>query len=190
MQVLVGLGNPGSQHSLNRHNIGFMVVDTIAQTYDFPSFSVKSNLLISEKNIHGQKTLLIKPTTYMNLSGRAVQPVMAFYKLSLDQLLVVHDDLDLDFGRIKLKQGGGDGGHNGLKSLDQCMGKEYWRLRIGISHPGHKDAVSGYVLSNFSKDEQDALITVLSQTARHYPDYGQVDHNTWLSRLVQDIGTL
>lgn len=187
MHVLVGLGNPGSQYALNRHNVGFMVLDTIADTYDFPSFTQKTTFLMSEKTIASQKVILIKPTTFMNLSGRAVQPVMAFYKLLPENILAIHDDLDLDFMRLKIKKGGGDGGHNGLKSLDQSIGKEYWRLRIGIGRPAHVGAVSRYVLSNFNDNEQDDLITILSNIARDFPDYLKTDQNTWMSRLTQNI---
>ncbi len=172
--VFVGLGNPGSQYALNRHNVGFMAVDVIADHLSAPSFKIKSNSALSEVTLpstsasmansaspltslpspkSGNRLFLVKPQTFMNLSARGVAPLLAFYKIPLDHLVVFHDDLDLEPGRIKIKCGGGNGGHNGLKSLDQTLGKDYWRVRIGIGHPGHKDAVSGYVLSNFRSEE-------------------------------------
>lgn len=187
MFVLVGLGNPGPQYSLNRHNVGFMVVDTIAHSYPFSPFKLKFNALISEGGIGSHKILLCKPTTFMNRSGQAVGPLINFYKIPPNNVYVVHDDLDLDLGRLKLKQGGGSGGHNGLKSLDQSIGKEYWRLRIGISHPGHALAVSNYVLSDFSKNEQKALVPILTTLAELAPDLFGNEPGLWLNTYQQRL---
>ena len=153
--VFVGLGNPGANYSLNRHNVGFMAMDVIADHFRAPVFKIKSNTALSEVSMPGQRIFLLKPQTFMNLSARGVAPLLAFFKIPLDHVVVFHDDLDLEPGRIKIKCGGGSGGHNGLKSLDQSLGKDYWRVRIGIGHPGHKDAVTGYVLSNFRREELD-----------------------------------
>jgi PTH1 family peptidyl-tRNA hydrolase len=156
--VLVGLGNPGAQYALNRHNIGFMAVDVIADQHKASAFKIKTNTALAEVTLHGERVFLCKPQTFMNVSGRGVAPLLSFYKIPLDRVIVFHDELDLEPGRIKIKQGGSSGGHNGLGSLDQAIGKDYWRVRIGIGHPGHKDAVSGYVLSNFRKEEYDGWI--------------------------------
>jgi PTH1 family peptidyl-tRNA hydrolase len=187
MYVMVGLGNPGSQYALNRHNIGFMALDVIADAYNFPSFSPKNKALVSEGRIANHKVLLIKPMTYMNLSGQAVAPLVSFYKIPLSQVYVIHDDLDVPFGKIKMKQGGGSGGHNGLSSLDSTMGKDYWRLRMGIGHPGHRDAVSSYVLSNFTSSEQDELITLLGLMAKHGATLFDKEPSAWLSQLTTNI---
>ena len=189
MFVLVGLGNCGSQYALNRHNAGFMVVDTLANSYHFPPFKTKFNAFISEGMLGRHKVLLCKPLTLMNRSGQAVSPLMHFYKLPLENLYIVHDDLDLDLGRLKLKQGGGSGGHNGLASLDQAIGKDYWRLRVGIGHPGHAGAVSNYVLSNFTGHEQKVLIPILSGIAELAPDLFGSDPGLWLNQWHQRLKT-
>lgn len=149
--LFVGLGNPGEQYHNNRHNIGFMVVDALAQTHKFSVPKTKFKGIVQEGTFQGKKVYLFKPLTYMNLSGTAVSELANFYKIPLHEIVVIHDDLDLDPGKIRMKQGGGHGGHNGLKSLDAHLGNDYWRLRIGIGHPGVRDFVSPYVLSNFSK---------------------------------------
>ena len=185
MFVLAGLGNPGPQYSLNRHNVGFMVIDTIAESYQFPPFKVKFNALISEGKFGSHKVLLCKPITFMNRSGQALSPLMHFYKVPVENLYVIHDDLDLVFGRLKLKQGGGAGGHNGLTSLDQSIGKDYWRLRVGIGHPGHASAVSNYVLSNFSGHEQKEIVPLLTTIAELIPDLFGADSGLWLNQYQQ-----
>ena len=187
MFILTGLGNPGPQYALNRHNIGFMVVDTIAQNYNFPAFKAKFNAFISEGKIGSHKVILCKPLTFMNRSAQALSPLMNFYKVNLENLYVVHDDLDLVFSRLKIKQGGGAGGHNGLTSLDQALGKDYWRLRLGIGHPGHASAVSNYVLSNFSKFEQKELIPVLTTLSEMIPDLFGGDAVLWLNHYHQRL---
>ena len=185
--LLVGLGNLGEKYTLNRHNIGFMAVDAIAAAYHFPAFKIKFSATISEGIIGSHKVILCKPMTYMNLSGQSVGELMRFYKIPPAQVYVVHDDLDLEPGKVKLKIGGGNGGHNGLKSLDQHIGKEYWRVRLGIGHPGHRDAVSSYVLGNFSKSDQAWLCPVLS-AIRDYADclFG-ADPGVWLSQIAQSL---
>lgn len=163
MQVLVGLGNPGPQYLLNRHNVGFMAIDAIAHAYSAGIFRQKDQLLQQELSLEGQRLMLLKPLSFMNRSGHAVAPFTKFYKIPNEHVFVFHDDLDLPFGKIKVKRGGGHGGHNGLKSLDACMGPDYWRVRIGIGHPGHKDLVSDYVLGNFKKSEQDEVVDLLQR---------------------------
>ncbi|CAO4842605.1 MAG: Peptidyl-tRNA hydrolase [Holosporales bacterium] len=157
MRLIVGLGNYESCYLLNRHNVGFILVDALWHAYNFPPFKEKFNGYISQGKINGEDCLLLKPKTYMNRSGLSVQQVLQFYKLTLDQMIVLHDDLDLIPFDIRIKKGGGAGGHNGLKSIDQQCGKDYWRFRFGIGRPALKSMVSDYVLSNFSKSEQNAL---------------------------------
>ena len=147
MLLCVGLGNPGQQYLMTRHNIGFMAIDAIGCSYDFPSFKKKFQGEYSEHKINDTAVGLLKPQTFMNLSGASVQSAMAFYKLKSEQVIVIHDDLDLVPGQIKVKLGGGAGGHNGLKSIDQSIGNNYWRLRLGIGHPGDRHLVTPHVLS-------------------------------------------
>ncbi|AIL13089.1 peptidyl-tRNA hydrolase [Candidatus Paracaedimonas acanthamoebae] len=159
--LLVGLGNPGPEYALNRHNIGFQVIDSIAHHCSFNGFKRHGQGLFSEKLIQGEKISLLKPMSYMNRSGVAVAEFVSFFKIPLQDIVVIHDELDLEFGRLKVKQGGGHGGHNGLKSLDAHIGKDYWRLRIGIGHPGCREAVTSHVLGNFSKNEEKQLRNVI-----------------------------
>jgi len=155
MWLVVGLGNPGKEYEKNRHNIGFMVVDEIFHHHKFLDGGKKYKSLIYSSFVEGEKVLMIKPQTYMNLSGEAVQAAATFYKIHPDNIIVIHDDLDLEPAKVKVKQGGGHGGHNGLRSIDKHLGKNYFRVRIGIGHPGDKNQVSNYVLHNFAKSDKD-----------------------------------
>jgi len=161
MQLWVGLGNPGPQYAMQRHNVGFMAVDTIAEMHDFGPVQKKFQGWLQEGRIAGGKVLLLKPATFMNESGRAVGEALRFYKLSVDALTVFHDELDLAPFKVKVKRGGGTAGHNGLRSIDQHLGPDFRRVRIGIGHPGHKDRVTGYVLGNYAKAELDPLAEML-----------------------------
>ena len=161
MQIWVGLGNPGPRYALHRHNVGFMAVDVIADMHGFGPIQTKFQGWVQEGQIGSQKVLLLKPATFKNESGRAVGEALRFYKLGTDALTVFHDELDLAPFKIKVKQGGGHAGHNGLRSIDQHLGAEFRRIRLGIGHPGHKDRVTGHVLGNFAKDEQDDLAAML-----------------------------
>lgn len=167
--LLVGLGNPGAHYAGHRHNIGFMVLDTL---YD-GIWKSKFKSGIAETTIAGHRCLLLKPQTFMNVSGEAVQPAMEFYKIPMDRIAVVHDELDIPPGELRIKLGGGAGGHNGIKSIDQHLGSpNYWRLRCGIGHPGSKEMVSPYVLSNFSREDQNTwLPDFLGETVKHLPDF-------------------
>ena len=151
MLVLVGLGNPETKYSLNRHNVGFMIIDSIAKKYSFSPFKNKFQSHIITSQLNGKPVILVKPQTFMNLSGQSVSHIKKFYKLQNKQIIVIHDDLDLNIGNIKTKIGGGSGGHNGIKSIDSHIGIDYIRLRIGIGHPGDKVLVKNYVLGDFSK---------------------------------------
>jgi PTH1 family peptidyl-tRNA hydrolase len=165
MQLWVGLGNPGAQYAMNRHNVGFMAADTIAEVHGFGPVQKKFAGWLQEGRIGGDKILLLKPATFMNESGRSVGEALRFYKLDMDALTVFHDELDLAPFKVKVKQGGGTAGHNGLRSIDQHMGPDFRRVRLGIGHPGHKDRVTGYVLGNYAKAELDDLADMLGAVA-------------------------
>lgn len=153
MLLLVGLGNPGAEHANNRHNIGFMVLDALVRHYSFGAYRSRFHGLTAEGRIGGTKILALKPGTFMNESGLAVGEAVRFHKLGLEDVIVFHDEIDLQPCKIRIKQGGGHAGHNGLRSIDAHIGKDYLRVRIGVGHPGEKDRVTGHVLNNFSKEE-------------------------------------
>ncbi|MBT3557656.1 MAG: aminoacyl-tRNA hydrolase [Rhodospirillales bacterium] len=153
MHMLVGLGNPGTEYARNRHNIGFMAVDEIVRRHSFAAWRSKFHGDISEGRLGGEKVLVMKPTTFMNESGRAVQAAMTFYKILPQDVVVLHDELDLAGGKLRVKRGGGHAGHNGLRSIHSHIGEGYGRVRIGIGHPGDKSRVVGHVLKDFSKEE-------------------------------------
>ena len=161
MRLFVGLGNPGSKYAHNRHNIGFMALDRIADDHGFAPWRGKFQGSVSEGRLGSEKVVLLKPETFMNLSGQSVGAAMRFYKLEPGDVTVFHDELDLAPGKVRVKVGGGHAGHNGLRSSHQHIGPEYERVRRGSGHPGHKDRVSGYVLSDFAKAEADWLDDVL-----------------------------
>ena len=165
MQIWAGLGNPGVQYAMHRHNVGFMAVDAIAEMHRFGPWQKKFRSLASEGRIGPHKILLLKPQTYMNDSGDAVQQALRFYKLDVDALTVFHDELDIAPFRVKVKTGGGTAGHNGLRSTDQHLGPDFRRVRLGIGHPGHKDRVTGHVLGNYAKAEADDLAAMLDAIA-------------------------
>ena len=151
--LIAGLGNPGSQYAKNRHNAGFIVVDELHAHYKFAPWKAKFEGLLSEGTLGGRKTYLLKPQTFMNLSGDSIGPALRFFKLPLEALVVIHDEIDLAAGKLKVKTGGGDAGQNGLRSITATLGPDYRRVRLGIGHPGEKHRVSGHVLENFSKDD-------------------------------------
>ena len=158
MRLFVGLGNPGAKYAQNRHNIGFMAVDRIAADHGFSPWRAKFQGLAAEGTLGGEKVLLLKPGTFMNLSGQSVGEALRFYKLAPADVTVFHDELDLAPGKVRHKTGGGHAGHNGLRSIHQHLGTDaYARVRLGIGHPGHKDRVAGYVLSDFAKADADWL---------------------------------
>jgi len=167
MQVWVGLGNPGTQYALQRHNVGFMCADIIAETHGFSSWQKKFRSLIAEGRIGRHRALLVKPQTFMNDSGDAVQQALRFYKLEVDALTVFHDELDLAPMKVKVRVGGGLAGHNGLRSIDAALGPDFRRVRIGIGHPGpgRKDLVTGHVLGNYAKSEMQPLADLLGAVA-------------------------
>jgi peptidyl-tRNA hydrolase, PTH1 family len=165
MLLLVGLGNPGERYAGNRHNIGFMAVRAIAKRHGIGPWRRRFQGVTCEGLIAGIRSLLLLPGTYMNESGRAVAEAMHFYKLTLDDLTVFHDEIDLPPGKVRVKVGGGIAGHNGLRSISEHVGNDYRRVRIGVGHPGNKDLVHGYVLNDFAKSERpwvEALIVILA----------------------------
>ena len=151
MKLWVGLGNPGAKYAGNRHNIGFMALDRIAADHGFTPWRKAHHGMAAEGRLGSEKVALLKPETFMNLSGQSVQSAVTFWKLPLADLTVFHDELDLAPGKMRLKQGGGHAGHNGLRSIHDHLGEAYARVRLGIGHPGHKDAVAAYVLHDFAK---------------------------------------
>lgn len=157
MKLWVGLGNPGAKYAGNRHNIGFMALERIAADHGFGPWRRAFQGLVSEGRFGSEKVLLLKPETFMNLSGQAVGEAARFHKLTPADITVFHDELDLAPGRLRLKQGGGHAGHNGLRSIHAHLGEAYGRVRLGIGHPGHKDAVAAYVLHDFAKADADWL---------------------------------
>ena len=161
MKLIVGLGNPGAKYAGNRHNIGYMAVDRIAADHGFGPWKARFRGLAAEGNLGGEKVLLLKPETFMNRSGEAVAEAVRFYKLAPDEVIVLHDELDLAPGKARVKQGGGHAGHNGLRSIHAHLGEGYGRVRLGIGHPGHKDRVAGYVLHDFAKADADWLDDLL-----------------------------
>lgn len=161
MKLIVGLGNPGAKYARNRHNIGFMAVDRIAADHGFGPWRAKFQGQISEGRLGSTKVLLLKPETFMNLSGQSVGEAMRFYKLTPEDVIVIHDEIDLAPGKCRVKQGGGHAGHNGLRSLHGHIGDSYGRVRLGVGHPGRKEAVPGYVLHDFAKADEDWLDDLL-----------------------------
>jgi peptidyl-tRNA hydrolase, PTH1 family len=166
MLLWVGLGNPEPGMARQRHNIGFMAVDVIARRHGFSPWRQRFKGVSAEGQIAGHRILLLKPMTYMNASGEAVQAAAAFYKIPSPAITLFHDELDLAPGKIRVKRGGGAAGHNGLRSTDQRLGTpDYWRVRLGIGHPGHKDRVTGHVLGDFAKADLDWLLPCLDAVA-------------------------
>ncbi len=161
MLVLVGLGNPETKYSLNRHNVGFMAIDNLVESYKLGPYKKKFQSHIVTKNINNTPIIFAKPQTFMNLSGQSVGNILNFYKLKCKNLIVIHDDIDLNIGTVKTKIGGSSGGHNGLKNLDLIVGKNYRRLRIGIGHPGNKNLVNNHVLGDFSKNENIIISNII-----------------------------
>ncbi|MEO9461135.1 aminoacyl-tRNA hydrolase [Shimia sp.] len=161
MKLFVGLGNPGAKYAQNRHNIGFMALDRIADDHGFSPWKGKFQAALSEGRLGSEKVILLKPETFMNLSGQSVGEAMRFFKLDSTDITVFHDELDLVPGKCRVKHGGGHAGHNGLRSIHQHIGPQYDRVRLGIGHPGNKNAVSGYVLRDFPKADANWLDDLL-----------------------------
>lgn len=188
MHLIAGLGNPGEKYRNNRHNIGFMAVDAVARKHGFPSWREKSQGLVSEGTIAGEKVLLLKPQTFMNASGESLQAAVKFYKLAPSDVTVIYDELDLLPGKARIKIGGGNGGHNGLRSIDPQIGIGYRRVRLGIGHPGSKDAVIHWVLADFSKADAEWLEPLLSALADNAELLVRGDDNGLMNKLALAVG--
>ena len=188
MQLWVGLGNPGAQYALQRHNVGFMAVDTIAEIHDFGPVKKAFQGWTQEGRIGPEKILLLKPATFMNESGRSVGEAMRFYKLDVGDVTVFHDELDLAPFKVKVKTGGGTAGHNGLRSTEAHIGNEFRRVRIGIGHPGHKDKVSPYVLGNYAKAEMDPLADLLGAVAAEAEWLAEGNDGRFMSDVALRLG--
>ncbi len=187
MLLFVGLGNPGQKYENNRHNIGFMAVDDIVHRHSFSPWKSRFQGQTSEGRLGAEKVLVLKPGTYMNESGRAVGEAIRFFKIPTENIFVFYDELDLAPGKLRIKKAGGAGGHNGIKSIDAHIGKEYWRLRLGIGHPGHKDRVSGHVLGDFSKADQDWLSKELDALSRHAALLAAGDSSGYMSKVAHEV---
>jgi peptidyl-tRNA hydrolase, PTH1 family len=187
VQLFVGIGNPGPAYAHNRHNIGFMALDALASRYNFGPWKSKFSGIIAEGAIDGTKILLLKPQTYVNQSGRSVGQAVQFYKLALQDICVFYDELDLAPGKVKMKTGGGSAGHNGIRSLDSHIGKEYRRVRLGIGHPGQKELVSGYVLHDFAKADLLWLDPLLEALAHEAGWLAKQDDTRFLTALAHRL---
>lgn len=184
MKLFVGLGNPGAKYAMTRHNIGFLAVDEIAASHNFAPWRKKFQGQLCEGVLGGEKVVLLKPETFMNLSGQSVGEALRFYKLSVDDVTVFHDELDLIPGKCRVKQGGGHAGHNGLRSIHQHLSPDYERVRLGIGHPGRKELVSGYVLHDFPKSDQAWLDDLLRGIGDGAPYLAQGDAGKFMNAVA------
>jgi PTH1 family peptidyl-tRNA hydrolase len=169
MHLIIGLGNPGAKYEGNRHNIGFMLVDELVRRYGLNAYGSKFHAEGFKGTIDGHDVLAIKPQTYMNRSGISASEASSFFKIAPEQVIVAYDELDLVPGKLRIKLGGGNGGHNGIKDCERTLGKNFWRMRLGIGHPGRKEMVTSYVLSDFDKNEEPLFERLLDVTAKHFP---------------------
>jgi PTH1 family peptidyl-tRNA hydrolase len=167
MRLFAGLGNPGPRYAVNRHNVGFLVLDAIHRRHGFAPWRQRFQGETSEGQIGGERVLLLKPMTFMNESGRSVAEAQNFFKIELGDVTVFHDEIDLAAMKLRVKQGGGNAGHNGLRSISAHCGNDYWRVRIGVGHPGERERVHGHVLSDFAKDEMPWVETVCEAAAEN-----------------------
>ncbi len=189
MFLLVGLGNPGSKYAGNRHNAGFMAIDAIADEQSFSAFKSKFQAQVSEGRIGSERAILMKPQTYYNESGRAVQEAARFHKIDPSCVIVFHDEIDLAPGKLRVKQGGGLAGNNGLKSIAAHLSPDVWRVRIGVGHPGHKDAVTAHVLKDFAKEERDGwlgdMLPRMGRAAPHLLPVTEDNANRFVTATLQ-----
>lgn len=187
MWLLVGLGNPGPEYARTRHNIGFMAAEAIARRYSFSDFRKKLQGEYAEGSVSGERVFLLKPMTFMNLSGNAVGALAQFYKIDPDRIIVLYDDVDLAPGKVRVKQGGGSGGHNGIKSIDAAIGVNYRRVRMGVGKPEHADT-SSHVLGAFSKAEENGWVAeVIEAVAEHVPLLLKNDTALFMTRVAEKV---
>ncbi len=187
MILLVGLGNPGKGYADNRHNFGFMAVDEIIRRHSFSPERIRFQGLTCDAQIGGEKVITLKPTTFMNESGRAVGEAARFFKIPVENIIVLHDELDLPLGKVRVKKGGGHGGNNGIRSIDAHLGKEFHRIRLGIGHPGDKNLVSSYVLKDFSKEERKQVELINSSIAKHIEFIIRGDDAGFMNKVALDV---
>lgn len=187
MILLVGLGNPGKGYAGNRHNFGYMAVDEVIRRHSFMPERVRFQGLVAEGNIGGTKVLALKPTTYMNLSGQSVGEAARFYKIPNDNIIVLHDELDLPLGKVRVKTGGGHGGNNGVRSIIDHIGADFCRVRLGVGHPGEKHLVSGHVLKDFAKAEMPIVENIVDSIARHAELIVAGDASSFMNKIALDI---
>ncbi|MEW9836782.1 aminoacyl-tRNA hydrolase [Mesorhizobium marinum] len=184
MLLFAGLGNPGAKYANNRHNVGFMAADAIARRHSFSPWTRKFQAEIAEGRIGGEKVLLVKPQTFMNLSGQSVGEALRFYKLDPSAVTVFYDEIELPAGKVRVKTGGGSAGHNGIRSLDQHIGKDYRRVRIGVGHPGAREMVHGHVLGDFAKADREWLDVLLDSIADHAALVAGGDENGFMNKVT------
>lgn len=192
MRLLVGLGNPGSGYTNNRHNLGFMTADSIVARHNLGAWRTKFQGQFAQGQLGSDKVVVLKPSTFMNESGRSVSDAMSFYKLELDDVIVFYDEIELAPGKIRVKKGGGHAGHNGIRSLVAHIGEAFWRVRMGVGHPGQKDRVSGYVLQDFAKADETWVTTLVeaSADATHLLVDGEDNRfMTDVSQTMRDVET-
>ncbi len=182
--LIAGLGNPGAQYARNRHNAGFMALDVIHGSYEFAPWRRRFDGEIAEGLLAGRKTFLLKPQTFMNLSGNSVGAAARFFKIEPKAVVVIHDELDLAAGKLKAKTGGGDAGHNGLRSITATLTPNYRRVRVGVGHPGAKEQVHGHVLDNFSKADETWLVPLLSAIAEAAPLLAKNDDTGFMNKVA------
>jgi peptidyl-tRNA hydrolase, PTH1 family len=187
MRLIVGLGNPGTQHSGHRHNVGFMAAGAIARRHGFSPAREKFHSLAAEGALAGDKALILWPQTYMNDSGRAVQAAMQFYKAEPNDLTVLYDEIDLEFGKVRVKKGGGAAGHNGIRSIDAHIGPDFWRVRIGVGHPGVKAMVKHYVLHDFDAEEKPEVETMVGAIADNFALLFERGHEHFMTKVALAI---
>ncbi|HEX2843385.1 aminoacyl-tRNA hydrolase [Hyphomicrobium sp.] len=188
MKLFVGLGNPGSQYAGNRHNVGFMAVDEIARAHGFGPWKRKFQGIAADGELAGEKVLLLKPETYMNESGRSVGEAARFLKIAEEDIVVFYDEIDLAPGKLKVKTGGGNAGHNGLRSISAHLGNDYVRVRIGVGHPGVKELVARWVLNDFAKADQTWLVPLLDGIAKAAPRLAKGDQSRFLTDVAKELG--
>ena len=185
MHLIVGLGNPGKEYAHHRHNAGFMAIDALVEKYRLSGPKSKFESEVYDGEIGGKKIIALKPLTFMNVSGMAVKQAADFYKIGLENIIVIHDELDLDPGELKIKTGGGSAGHNGLRSIDAHLGNDYKRLRIGIGHPGHKDLVTAFVLHDFSREERTLMDEMIHRIVDDFDLLLDHQHENFLRKVEQ-----
>jgi PTH1 family peptidyl-tRNA hydrolase len=184
MRLLVGLGNPGPGYAGHRHNIGAMAADAIHRRHGFGPWKARFHGYSAEGMVDGVKLLALKPTTYMNRSGEAVQAALQFYKLAPEDVIVIYDEIDLKPGQIRVKKGGGAAGHNGIRSIDAHIGPEFWRIRLGVGHPGAPELVHRYVLQDFAKAERPWLEKLLDAVAEAFPLMAKGDDSRFVNKVL------